>query len=108
VTPTAKRRAVECMVSEHRISRSKACQIVGFSRSALYKPIVDWAAKDVPVIAALNEMVSKRSRGGFWKCFHRLRADGHEWNHKRVHRVYCAMKLNLQRKAKKRVITREL
>lgn len=94
-------------MSEHRLSRSKACQIVGFSRSALYKPTVDWAAKDAPVIAALNEMVSKRSRWGFWKCFHRLRADGHEWNYKKVHCVYCAMKLNLQRKAKKRVITRE-
>jgi putative transposase len=95
------------MVSEHRLSRSKAFQIVGFSRSALYKPRVDWAAKDAPVIAALNEMVSKRSLWGFWTCFHRLRADGHEWNHKKVHRVYCAMKLNLQRKAKKRLITRE-
>lgn len=85
---------------EHHISRSKACQILGFSRSALYKPTVDWAAKDAPVIAALNEMVSKHSRRGFWKCFHRLMADGHEWHHKKVHRVYCAMKLNLQRKAK--------
>ena len=93
------------MVPEHRLSLSKACQIVGFSRSALYKPRVNWAAKDAPVIAALNEMVGKRSRWGFWKCFHRLRADGHEWNHKKVHRVYCAMTLNLQHKTKKRVIT---
>jgi putative transposase len=107
VTPTAKRAAVECLVSEHQLSRSKACRIVGFSRSALYKPTVDWAAKDAPVIAVLNEIVAQRSRWGFWKCFHRLRADGYGWNHKRVHRVYCAMKLNLQRKAKKRVVTRE-
>jgi putative transposase len=107
VTPTAKRAAVACMMAEHRISRSKACRIVGFSRSALYKPTVDWAAKDTPMIAVLNDIVSKRSRWGFWKCFHRLRADGHGWNHKKVHRIYCAMKLNLQRKAKKRVITRE-
>jgi putative transposase len=63
--PPAKRCAVECMVSEHCISHSKACQIVGFSRSAWYKPTVDWAANDAPVIAALNEMVSKRSRWGF-------------------------------------------
>ena len=95
------------MVGDHRLSRSKACQIVGISRSAFYKPTVDWAAKDAPVIAALNDIVSKRCRWGFWKCFHRLRGDGHGWNHKRVHRVYCAMRLNLQRKAKKRVVTRE-
>ena len=94
-------------MSEHRVSHSKACQIVGFSRSALYKPTVDWAAKDAPVIAALNGPVSKRSRWGIWKCFHGLRAGGHEWNHKKVHRVCCAMKLHLQRKAIKRVITRE-
>ena len=77
VTPTAKRMAVEYMVAEHRISRSKACRIVGFSRSALYKPTVDWAAKDAPVIAVLNDIVSKRSRWGFWKCFHRLGAGLH-------------------------------
>lgn len=107
MTPTAKRAVVQCLVSEHQLSRSEACQIVGISRSAFYKPTVDWAAKDAPVIAALNDIVSKRCRWGFWKCFHRLRGDGHGWNHKRVHRVYCAMRLNLQRKAKKRVVTRE-
>ena len=68
-------------MTDHQLSRAKACRIVGFSRSALYKPMVDWAAKDAPVIAMLNDIVSKRSRWGFCKCFHRLRADGHGWNH---------------------------
>jgi putative transposase len=68
---------------------------------------VDWSAKDALVIAVLNDIVSQRSRWGFWKCFHRLRADGHSWNHKKVHRIYCALKLNLQRKAKKLGITSE-
>ena len=107
MTPTAKRAVIDRLVSEHRLSRSKACRIVGFSRSALYQPTVDWACKDAPVIAVLNEVVAKRSRWGFWKCFHRLRADGHGWNHKKVHRVYCSMKLNLQRKTKRRLVTRE-
>ena len=80
MTPTAKRAVVECMVAEHHISRSKACRIVGFSRSALYKPTVDWAAKDAPVIAVLKDIGGKRSRWDFWKCFHRLRADGHDQN----------------------------
>jgi putative transposase len=107
VTPTAKRAAVEIMVAEHRLSRVRACRTVGLSRSALYKPSIDLAAKDAPVIDALNEIVGKRTRWGFWKCFERLRADGHCWNHKRVHRVYCGMRLNLKRKAKKRAVSRE-
>lgn len=94
-------------MSEHRLSRSKACKIVGLARSALYKPTLNWADKDAPVIAALNQIIEKRSRWGFWKCFHRMRADGYGWNHKKVYRVYCAMKLNLQRKAKKRVVSRQ-
>lgn len=55
MTPTAKRAAVGCLVSKHGLSRSKACRIVGFSRSVLYKPMVDWAAKNAPVIEVLNE-----------------------------------------------------
>ncbi len=63
--------------------------------------------KDAPVIDAINSVLEKRPRWGFWKCFDRLRQDGRAWNHKRVWRVYCSMKLNLKRKARRRVITRE-
>ncbi len=50
--------------------------------------------------------MAERPRWGFWKCLDRLRLDGHPFNHKRVHRVYCEMKLNMKRRTKKRVITR--
>ena len=40
-------------------------------------------------------------------CFDRLRLDGWSWNHKRVWRLYCEMKLNLPRRKKRRVPPRE-
>lgn len=107
VTPAVKRGAVGVLVEEHRLPCFRACRIVGFSRSAWYQPTVDQAVRDAPVIDALNALVAEHTRWGFWKCYRRLRADGRPWNHKRVHRVYCAMKLNLQRKVKKRLPSRE-
>ena len=98
---------VDYLIEQHQLSKAKACRVIGLSRSAYYKPRVDWAQRDAEVVNALNEIVETRTRWGFWKCFHRIRADGKNWNHKRVYRVYCAMKLNLKRKTKKRFITRE-
>ena len=52
-----------------------------------------------------GHVVRLESGGGFCKCFDR-RLDGRPCNHKRVHRVYFAMSLNLPRRTKKRVPTR--
>jgi putative transposase len=95
------------LVAEHRLSRARACRIAKLSRSAYYKGTVDRAHRDAPVVDALNGIIAKRARWGFWKCFRRLRADGHGWNHKRVHRVYCRMRLNLKRRTRRRTFTRE-
>ena len=95
------------MTTDHRLSKAKACRIAGLSRTALYRPRVDWFARDKEVIDAINGVIAKRPRWGFWKCHNRLWLDGHPFSHKRVHRVYCDMKLNMKRRTKKRVITRE-
>jgi hypothetical protein len=47
--------------------------------------------------------VTRYPRWGFWKLFDRLRVEGRSWNHKHVHRVYCALRLNLPRRTTRRV-----
>jgi hypothetical protein len=41
-----------------------------------------------------------------WAFGNALKADGHGWIYNTVYRIYCSIRLNLMRKAKKRVITR--
>jgi putative transposase len=62
--------------------------------------------RDRAVIELLNDLVARKPRWGFWKLHDRLRLDGQVINHKRLHRVYCAMKLNLPRRTKRRLPTR--
>jgi len=51
----------------------------------------------------LTDAVARYPRWGFWKLFDRRRVEGRPWNHKRVHRVYCALRLNLPRRTTRRV-----
>lgn len=62
---------------------------------------------DSAIEIALKELTEKYKRYGFRKLFHKLRMQGNTWNHKRVYRVYCALKLNLKIKPKKRLPSRD-
>ena len=92
---------------EHELSTSRSCRLARLSRSTYYRPAPDWRERDADVVDALNEVLEKRPRWGFWTCFDHLRFKGHEWNHKKVYRVYWQMGLNQKRRTKKRPLNRE-
>lgn len=87
------------------MSARKACDLLKLSRS-----VYRYQAKprdDEPIIQGLLGLVGTYPRFGFAKLFILLRRQGHPWNHKRVYRVYCQLRLNLKRRAKKRLPSRE-
>lgn len=83
------------------MSLRRACQALGLSRSVYaYRP--DRSADD-KVITVLQELAERFPERGFGKYFKVIRRRGHGWNHKRVHRIYCALNLNRRRTGKKRL-----
>lgn len=86
---------------EHGLSERRACAAVGLSRStARYQHLPD---RDEAVIIVLQELVEQYPERGFGKMFKLIRRRGLVWNHKRVWRVYCELKLNLRRRGKRRL-----
>jgi putative transposase len=81
----------------------RSCCCIGLSRAAYYRVPVSASVADQEVIKALNALVERHPRWGFWKCFKALRRLSRPWNHKRVYRVYCNLRLNQKRRTKKRL-----
>ena len=89
---------------EHGLSLRRACRAFSLSRSVYgYQPK---ESDDELVIEALVRLAEKHPRFGFGKLFPLLRREQPMWNHKRVLRVYRALKLHLRRKGKKRLPSR--
>jgi len=99
-----KRELVEGLRTEHGLTERRACAAVSLRRSVYrYRPRPN---RDGEIIKLLLELAHGRPEQGFGKLFKRMRRLGHGWNHKRVYRVYCRLKMNKRRKGKRRLPTR--
>ncbi len=92
------------MVQEHGVSHRQACKEVGIERSSYHYHARE--NQDQLLIELLQQLVDKHPAIGFWQCYYRIRRMGHEWNHKRIYRVYTEMKLNIRRRHRKRLPAR--
>lgn len=88
------------MIIESETSKSRACRTVMVSRSVLHYQSIK---NDSTLIHLLQQKAEQHPREGFRKAFMRLRNEGIQDNHKRVHRVYTKLGLNIRRKVKRRL-----
>ena len=104
LTTGVRRELVDYARQEHDSSLRRACRLIGISDSSYrYRPMMN---KDHAVIAGIQAAVERYPAYGFGKLLHILRRQGHAWNHKRVHRVYCQLNLNMRRRGKRRLPSR--
>ena len=96
--PAIKREFVSYLTMQFTMSIRQACGMLSLSRTVFrYQPDT---RRDESVIEALTAVAERYPRYGFKTLFQVLRRQGHVWNHKRVHRIYCRLKLNFHSKGK--------
>lgn len=95
---------MQALSNEHGLSQRQACCCAGLARStAQYRK---HPPDDTAIIEALGALTLLHPAIGVWQCYHRLRIRGYSWNFKRVYRVYTDMRLNIRRRARKRLPAR--
>lgn len=80
--------------------------MVGQRRATVYAK-ANRVNEDQIISDQLKTLSMKYLNWGFGLLFGYLRLAGYAWNHKRVYRVYTALKLNLRAPVKRKVIKRE-
>ncbi|AZA79315.1 IS3 family transposase [Chryseobacterium sp. G0186] len=103
VKPSGLREIVNFIRHTYNLSERKSCLAIGISRrSYRYKS----KKNDDELIFVLTQISEEHPGYGFWKLYHKIRNLGYGWNHKRVHRVYVALKMSIRRRIRKRLPSR--
>lgn len=106
MSPQARREAVSILMAERQLSVTRACGLVGISRS-LYRYESKRAAGNAAVAARLTELAAQKRRYGYRRLHVLLRREGHAINRKRTYRLYCQAGLAVRRRKRKRIAPAE-
>ena len=94
VTPDAKRNAVAHACVEHSVSQRRACLILQVDRSSVrYKSI---RPDDTHLWEAMKKVAAERRRFGYRRIHVMLQRQGIVMNQKKLRRLYCEEKLQVQ------------
>lgn len=102
VSPQARREAVRILMAERQIGVTRACGLVGISRSLLaYR-----ARRTQPegLRERIGEIAAAKRRYGYRRVHVLLRREGWQVNHKRTHRLYREAGLQVRRRSRKRIV----
>ena len=93
------------LITAHGVSVSQACRAVSIDRKT-YGYIPKKKMDDAMIENLLKEFSTQYPTYGFQKLFNLIRNKSYPFNHKRVYRIYCDLRLNLKIKPKKRLAPR--
>ncbi len=86
------------------MSERRVCRVLNVSRSAYHYQARKTDEEQIEQV--LRQLAEQHRRWGYGKMIDYLKRQGYPWNHKRIHRIYCDLALNLRRKPKKRLPAR--
>lgn len=102
VSPQVKRETVDYLIKNKNLRAQRAYRLVGLSNSTYYyKSYCD--RSDDEVKNKLLQLSQVRIRWGYPRLLNLLRRAGFNDNHKRVHRIYCELNLQLNKRPKKKI-----
>jgi putative transposase len=89
------------MRAKTAISERRACELMDLSRTVLhYEGRIEADAGQLRI--RIGELATQRRRFGYRRIHALLRREGERVNVKRVHRLYCEQKLQVQRRRQPR------
>ena len=101
VSPQAKREAVSVLMTERDLGVTRACGLVGISRSLYcYR---SRRPDSTPLRTRIEEIAALKRRYGYRRVYLRLRREGWKVNRKRVYRIYRDAGLAARRRKRKRI-----
>ncbi len=102
VSPQARREAVEMLMTERAMGVTRACGLVGISRSA-FRYESKRAEANAHLSARLAALAAEKRRYGYRRLHVLIRREGHVVNWKRLYRLYRDAGLAVRRRKRKRI-----